>query len=159
MPQWTKEDVIKQSFSEIGKGAYEFDLQPEDMQNALRKLDAMLSAWSGAYGIRLGYAGGDGKGSIGASTTVPDWAYESLYLNLAVKLCPDYGKTPSPVTVKGAKEALDMVRNRMVIPATRSISGYAGAGNSWLGETYIPPTIPALAAGADAEFIIGVGAE
>ena len=158
MAQWTKQDVIAQAFSEIGKGA-DFDLQPEDMQTALRKLDAMLATWGGAMGVRIGYAGGDGKGDLGVSTAVPDWAYEALYLNLALKLCPDYGKTPNPVTVMGAKTALDAVRGRGVIPATRTISGYGGAGNSLWGATAIPQESPALAAGADSEFTIGSGSE
>lgn len=158
MAQWTKNDVIAQAFSEIGKGA-DFDLQPEDMQTALRKLDAMMATWGGALGVRVGYAGGDGKGDLVVSATVPDWAYEALYLNLALKLCPDYGKTPNPVTVMGAKQAMDAVRSRNVIPATRTISGYAGGGNSTWGAVAIPQDSPALAAGADSEFTFGSGSE
>ena len=155
MAQWSKLDVINQAFSEIGKGAFEFDLQPEDMQTALRKLDAMLATWGGTLGVRIGYAGGDGKGDLGVDTMVPDWAYEALYLNLALRLCPDYGKTPSPLTVKDAKAALDAVRNRTVMVATRNISGYAGAGNSWWGATAIPQENPLLAPGPDATFSLG----
>lgn len=155
MAQWSKLDVINQAFSEIGKGAYEFDLQPEDMQTALRKLDAMLATWGGTLGVRIGYAGGDGKGDLGVDTMVPDWAYEALYLNLALRLCPDYGKTPNPVTVKDAKAALDAVRNRTVMVSTRNISGYAGAGNSWWGATSILQENPMLAPGPDATFSLG----
>ena len=156
MPQWTKSDIIKQAFSEIGKASYDFDLQPEDMQTALRKLDAMLAGW-GALGVRIGYAGGNGKGDLGVDTTVPDWAYEALYLNLALRLCPDYGKTPSPLTLMGAKSALDAVRGRVVKPMTRQISGYGGAGNSFWGTSFIPQEAPSLDAGPDAGFEIGGG--
>ncbi len=158
MAQWSKEDVIKQAFSEIGKGS-DFDLAPEDMQLGLRKLDAMMATLGGVLGIRIGYSGGDGKGDILASSTVPDWAYEALYLNLALRLCPDLGKTPSPLTVTSAKTALDAVRGRNVVPATRTISGYAGGGNSAWGATSIPQASPSLAAGADQEFTIGSGSE
>ena len=155
MAQWTKNDIILQAFGEIGKAGTEFDLQPEDMQTALRKLDAMLATWGGALGVRIGYAGGDGKGDLGVDTMVPDWAYEALYLNLALRLCPDYGKTPNPVTVKDAKAALDAVRNRTVMVSTRNISGYAGAGNSWWGAVSLPQENPLLSPGPDSTFSLG----
>lgn len=157
MPQWSKSDVILQAFSEIGKGAYEFDLQPEDLQTGLRKLDAMMATWGGAQGIRIGFAGGDGKGDLGVSTMVPDWAYEALYLNLALRLCPDYGKTPSPLTMMNAKTALDAVRARTVQPATRRLSGYAGAGNSWYGAHPLPEQETPVATGPDNTLTFGVG--
>jgi hypothetical protein len=178
---WTKLDVIRQAFSEIGKGAYEFDLQPEDLQNALRKLDAMMAAWGGAGGVRIGYAGGDGKGlgatvgfvsvttktveegapgfasDLGTDTTVPDWAYEALYLNLALRLCPDYGKTPSPLTVTHARNALEAVRSRTTPVATRRIGGYAGAGNTAWGAMHLPDGLEPVETGPDNTLTFGVG--
>ena len=156
MAQWSKRDVIEQAFSEIGKASFDFDLQPEDLQTALRKLDAMMATWGGALGIRIGFSGGDGKGALTVDTKVPDWAYEALYLNLDVKLCPDYGKTPSPVTMMNAKTALDAVRGRTVQPATRQISGYSGAGNSAWGARRLPETNPEIATGPDNTLQFGV---
>jgi len=154
MAQWSKLDVIQQAFSEIGKGAYEFDLQPEDLQTALRKLDAMMASWGGSLGMRVGFSGGDGKGALGVDTAVPDWAYEALYLNLALRLCPDYGKTPSPITLMNAKAAMDAVRVRTVQPMTRRFGGYGGAGN---GGVALPVPETDLAAGSDSTFTIGSG--
>lgn len=156
MPQWSKRDVIEQAFAEIGKAAYDFDLQPEELQSALRKLDAMMATWGGALGIRIGFSGGDGKGDLTADTQVPDWAYEALYLNLALRLCPDFGKTPSPITVMNAKQALDAVRVRVVQPATRQIRGYAGAGNTVWGAYALPGERRAIAAGTDSDMQFGV---
>lgn len=157
MAQWSKRDVITQAFSEIGKGASDFDLQPEDLQTGLRKLDAMMAAWGGALGVRIGFSGGDGKGELGEDTKVPDWSYEALYLNLALRLCPDYGKTPSPITVTDAKAALDAVRGRTVQPATRRISGYAGAGSSAWGARSLPQEETPVATGPDNTLTFGVG--
>jgi hypothetical protein len=159
MPQWSKLDVIRQAFSEIGKGAQEFDLQPEDLQTALRKLDAMMATWGGTLGIRIGFAGGDGKGDLGKDTTVPDWAYEALYTNLALRLCPDYGKTPSPLTLINAKAAMDAVRVRTVQPGRRRIQGYAGAGNSCWGAQSLPVEIDPVATGPDNTLTFGDAAE
>lgn len=151
--QWTKEDVIRQAFSEIGKGT-DFDIHPEDLQTGLRKLDAMMAAWGGGLGIRVGFSGGNGKGDLTADTTVPDWAYQALYLNLALHLCPDYGKTPSPLTIINARTALAAVRARTVQPMARRIMGYGGAGN---GGITLPAIEQDLAVGPDNTFTIGSG--
>lgn len=149
MPQWSKLDVIQQAFSEIGKASFDFDLQPEDLQSALRQLDAMMATWGGTLGIRIGFSGGDGKGAISADTQVPDWAYEALYLNLALRLCPSYGKTPNPLTIVNAKAAMDAVRARTVQPPNRRITGYGGAGNSYWGATALAEEIEPVATGPD----------
>lgn len=159
MAQWSKEDVIKQAFSEIGMGD-QFDVPPEDMQLALRKLDAMMASWGGAMGTRVGYSGGNGKGDILSDTTVPDWAYEALYLNLALRLCPDFGKQPNPETVRAAREARDAVRSRNAVPSQRTISGYAGAGNSAWGARQIYQHEDRIAVGMDGTLdILGGGLE
>jgi hypothetical protein len=155
MPQWSKQDVINQAFSEIGMGTVGFDLQPEDLQTGLRKLDAMMATWGGAQGVRIGYSGGDGKGELTPDTMVPDWAYEALYLNLAMRLCPDYGKTPSPITALNAKAALDAVRVRTVQIKPRHINGYAGAGNSVWGASPLPSEIDPVATGPDNTLTFG----
>lgn len=138
MPQWTKLDVIRQAFAEVGLASQDFDLAPEDLQSALRQLDAMLATWGGALGVRISYSGGDGKGDISASSEVPDWAYEALYLNLAMRIASSFGRSPMPGTILNAKLALDAVRTRTVQIAPRVLSGYAGAGNTYYGVTALP---------------------
>ncbi len=68
---WTKRDIVKQAFSEIGKSDYDFDIQPEEMMSALRSLDSMVSTW-GAQGIRIGYAGA----TVSAISTLM-WRFQS----------------------------------------------------------------------------------
>lgn len=157
MASWTKRDIIQQAYAEIGKAAYEFDLHPEDLQTGLRQLDAMLGMWSGTQGIRIGFAGGDGFGELDVSAEVPLWAVEALYYNLALRLAPSFGKTPAPTTSINAKAALDALRARCVVPATRQLRGYAGAGNSAWGVVPMPEQIPAVATGPDSTLEFGVG--
>ena len=38
---WTKRQFVTQAFEEIGLASYVFDLTPEQLQSALRRLDAM----------------------------------------------------------------------------------------------------------------------
>ena len=85
---WTKLDIIRQAYSEIGKASYEFDLNPEDLQSALRQLDAMMATWGATQGIRIGFAGGEGFGDLDVSADVPLWSVEALYYNLALRLAP-----------------------------------------------------------------------
>jgi len=152
---WTKRQIILQAYSEIGKANYEFDLQPEDLQSALRQLDAMMASWSGTQGIRLGFAGGDGYGDLSVEAEVPLWAVEALYYTLALRLAPSFGKTISPLTMANAKAALDAVRSRNVQPTPRRIQGYGGAGNSLWGAAPLALDQEGLAAGADNTLEIG----
>ena len=153
---WTKRNIIEQAYAEIGKAAFEFDLQPEDLQAGLRQLDAMLAMWSGTQGIRIGFSGGDGFGDLDPETEVPLWAVEALYYNLAMRLAPAFGKTVSPITAMNAKSALDAIRVRNVQPAMRRISGYAGAGNSSWGVLPLPGEAESIATGPDNILQFGV---
>ncbi len=153
---WTKLDVIKEAYAEIGKSDYDFDLSPDALQSGLRRLDAMMASWGGSFGIRIGYSGGDGFGEIGVDTAVPDWAYDALYLNLAIRLAPSFGKTVSPETRTNAKMAFDGVMARTVPVATRNIGGgYAGSGG--YRRSNLPQPAEPLTSGRDGFIILGDG--
>ena len=51
---WTKRQFVEQALEELGLASYEFDLQPEQMNSALIKLDAMIAAWA-SRGLKLNY--------------------------------------------------------------------------------------------------------
>ena len=138
---WSKRDIISEAFAELGKGSYSFDVQPEEYQMALRRLDTMMATWGGAANIRIGYAGGEGFGDLGVDATIPDWAVSAMYLNLAISLAPAYGKTVSPDTKTNAKLALQGVMNNVTELAPRYLGGYAGAG---YGRSMALPSATAL---------------
>jgi hypothetical protein len=121
----TKRELILSAFSELGLAAYAFDLQPEQLQEALRRLDAMLATWAGK-GIRIGYAGGNGMGEIDTESTIPAWAQDAVTLGLAIRIAPAYGKTPSIDTKANFRDALQIVLGKCVRPSVRNVSGYAG---------------------------------
>lgn len=151
MAAWTKLDIIRQAYAECGRADYEFDLNPEDLETGLRLLDAMMATWA-ALGIRIGYSGGDGTGEIDASTEVPLWACEALYLKLAERLAPSFGKTLSPQTLANAKAAFDAVRVRTTKPMPRVLRGYGGAGN---GARAMPVQVDPIATGPDSALDFG----
>ena len=72
---YTKRQFISAAFEEIGLASYVFDLQPEQLESALRRLDAMMADWN-AKGIRLGYPlpSSPQDSSLDEETLVPDSA-------------------------------------------------------------------------------------
>ena len=130
---YTKRDIVEQAFEEIGLASYVFDLQPQQLDSALRRLDAMMATWN-AKGIRLGYplpsspAGSD----LDQETGVPDNAIEAMVLNLAVRVAPGFGKTVSPDTKGNAKRAYNEIVANSAMPIEMQLGNQtipAGAGN------------------------------
>lgn len=114
---WTKREFITQAFEEIGLASYVFDLTPEQLQSALRRLDAMIAGWN-ANGVRIGYPlpGSPSASDINVDSGVPDFANEAIYLGLALRLAPAYGKTVSPETKQLADMAYNSMANQIAMP-------------------------------------------
>jgi len=110
---WTKKEIIEQAFDTIGLASYNFDLEPEQFESALKKLDAMFGTWNG-YGIRLAYPTHDtpANSDITSDSEIPDWAFEAAYLNLAIRIAPSYGKAISPDVKQFAKSAYNNILNK-----------------------------------------------
>ena len=129
---WTKREFVNAAFEEIGYASYVYGLQPEQLQAALRRLDAMMATWN-ANGIRIGYPlpGSPGASDLDALTTVPDAANQAIYTNLALVLAPTVGKTVSIESTRAARAAYDALLRLMTQPPKMSFPSTlpAGAGN------------------------------
>ncbi len=129
---WTKRQFIAGAFEEIGMASYVFDLQPEQLQSALRRLDVMMADWNGK-GIRLGYPlpSSPQDSDLDEQTNVPDSSNETILTNLAIRLAPGYGKTVSPDTKATARNSYNTVLSRATFPSEQQLPGTmpAGAGN------------------------------
>lgn len=129
---WTKRQFVEQAFEEIGYAAYTYDLQTEQLQAALRRLDALMATWN-SRGIKLGYPlpSTPDASDLDEVTGVPDKANEAVYLNLAIRIAPIVGKMVSAETKASAKSAYgEVIRDaakpsEMQLPTTMP----AGAGN------------------------------
>jgi hypothetical protein len=94
-------------------------VEPEDMQNGLLALNAMLRRWE-ANGLAVGYT----PISTGSATlTVPDEALEVIDYQLAIRLAPEYDTEPSPTVAATATQLLaELKRDRMVeMPMTQTL--------------------------------------
>jgi hypothetical protein len=152
---WTKRQFVVQAFEEVGLAAYVFDLQPEQLQNALRKLDTMMGTWNG-LGIRLGYPlpSSPQYSSLDEETFVPDYANEAVYTNLGIRVASGFGKTVTPETKATAKAAYDVLLKRAAFPMEQQFPDTlpAGAGNKPWGnydDPFLNRPIDPLLAGPD----------
>lgn len=152
---WTKREYIEQAFEEVGLASYVFDLTPEQLQSALRRLDAMMAEWN-AKGLRLGYplplSPGDSR--LDDQTYVPDLANEAIYTNLGIRIAPSFGKGIMPDTKGIAKMAYNTVLQAFAQPYEQQLPRTmpAGAGNKpWRNydDNYLRRPVDPVLAGED----------
>ena len=152
---YSKRQFVAAAFEEIGLASYAFDLQPQQFESALRRLDAMMASWN-ALGIRLGYPlpSSPQFSDIDAESEVPDSANEAIITNLAVKIAPGYGKQVMPDTKATAKETYNTLLSRAAAPLEQQLPGTmpSGAGNKpWrvYDNPFIRPPVDPVLAGQD----------
>jgi len=124
----TKRELVGLAFAELGIGNWQFDLQPDEIQNAINRMDGMMASWS-KHGIRIAYDGTSNDPDTEAGT--PDWAQEPILLNVARLIAPGFGKQLSPVSAANAKAAYDdLLSSTVTIPQRRFPSTLPlGSGN------------------------------
>ena len=141
---WTKRDFVIAAFEEIGIASYQFDLQPEMLDLAKKRLDTLMAEWN-AKGIRLGYpvASSPSSGSIDDDTGVPDMANSAIYQNLALRIAPVFGKQVSADLKASAFSGYNaLVTKNVEVPQMQlSRTVPAGQGNK-LRRTYSPFLLP-----------------
>ena len=154
---YTKRQFITGAFEEIGLADYVFDLQPEQLQSAVRRLDSMMMEWN-AQGIRLGYpiASSPQDSDLDTETNTPDSAWEAVITNLAIRIAPGYGKTVSPDTKVSAKGAYNILLQRATYPLEQQLPGTMpiGQGNKpWRWDNpYVNRPADPVDAGPDGPF-------
>lgn len=156
---WTKREFINQAFNEIGLASYVFELKPEQLQSALKRLDNMMASWD-IKGIRVGYPlpNSTSESSLNEVTNCPDGANEAIKLNLAIRLARPHGKVVSPELKNDAKEAYKTLLSLFTQPATLQLPGEmpSGAGNKgWRyygggGGNFLIPPVDRVEVGDDA---------
>lgn len=110
---WTKRQLIEDAFGELALAGYVFDLSPEELQAALRRLDTMMATW-GSQGLQLGHAASatpDGS-DLDQDSGIPLEAVEAVYMGLAVRLAASKGKALASSTLRTAKAAFDALMSR-----------------------------------------------
>jgi hypothetical protein len=154
---YTKQEFIEAAFEEIGLASYVYDLEPEQLQSALRRLDSMLATWN-IKGIRLGYPlpSSPGGSNLDDDSNVPDAANQAIILGLAIQLAPGFGKVASRETKVAFKDAYIGLINfaittpEMQFPTTMPRGAGAKAQRSEL-DTFLSTPPDPLDVGKDGE--------
>lgn len=141
---WTKRQIAEEAYGELALAGYTFDLTPEEMNTALRRLDTMMATWEGK-GIRIGYAfpSGPNTADLDTPSGIPDSAVEAAYLNLAIRLAPGNGKQLQPATLANARAGYDTLLWAAAHPQQQQLPNTMprGAGNKpW--RTQVQPFFP-----------------
>lgn len=135
---WTKRQMINEAYGELALQGYEFDLSPEEVQTALRRMDTMVATWE-AKGVRIGYAfpSSPADSDPDADSGIPDSAVEAVYMNLAVRLAASNGKQLQGATSRTARQAYDTLLWAAAQPIQQQLPSTLprGAGNRiWRSE-------------------------
>ena len=131
-----KREIIQQAYAECGQAGYEWELTPEEYDVALRRLDALLAEWRGAYGVELGYnfpalGGGSPEDESGLANT----AVQVVVGMLALRIAPTIGKTISAETRAILASSFAAMRSAFNCPPRVRLDNRtpAGAGNRGYG--------------------------
>lgn len=158
---WSKQDLVTKAFAQIGLD-YTFDEQPEQIQDALSTMDAMVAGWD-SEGIRLGYAMSstmDVDGTVDSG--LPDWAYLAVFSNLAMILAAGLGRQVSQTLASTAKRTYNRLLAKAAAAPPVRLPGNmpAGAGHKgWRGwdRTFLSPKSTDIEAGDDGPLEFNAG--
>jgi len=134
---WTKRQIIEQAFDELALASYTFDITPDELQAAGRRLDAQMATWAN-LGLVLPYKfAASAVIDVEAESGLPMVAIEATYLALAVKTAASKGKALSTSTTRAAKAAYDALLLVTVKDQTREVQLASGTpcGSGHKGHT------------------------
>jgi hypothetical protein len=130
---WTKRLIINQALTEIGIASYDYDSTADQLSSALRQLDALMAQWINdgivfdpVYPISTDPSVSD----LDQDTNAPAEALLPMYVQLAIRIAPEYGKQVLPATVLTAKAAYSALLRNYVSSTQFSLGSFLkGAGN------------------------------
>jgi hypothetical protein len=131
----TKRLVIDMAYDEVRLAVPEFQINPNELNTVLTKLDMLMDEWA-ASGIYLGYNAPTtpGDGDLDDEIGIPNAALHAVALYLALRVSPAFGKSLSAETKAAMMLAMSNLRGmtahvpNMRLPRTTPL----GQGNRWL---------------------------
>src|SRR5574343_612915 len=102
---WTKRKIIEKAFSVFGLDSA-FGLPPDQLQNGLDSLTAMMGHWD-SEGIRLGF---NMDGDLESDSGIDVSRVRAFYTNLGVGLAASLGREVSPRISGIASQTYDRLK-------------------------------------------------
>jgi len=136
---YTKGELVSAAFEEIGIAEYEFDISPEQVESGIRRLDMMMATWASKK-ISLSFPISKLENSYPSDdSNIPDWAWEAVVTNLAIRIAPSFGKSVSPDTKVIAKESYNAMLAKFSKPREIQFSSMPkGAGYKTTDQRFTP---------------------
>ena len=155
---YTKRQLVNAAFAELGLPDHVFSLSPDELSQAVARLDSLMAAWN-ARGIRLGYPIQSNPANIDLDTdsNLPDMAYSAVITNLALQLSPSVMMPINPMTSRTASDTLTILQAHHARPrkAQYGANTPMGAGNRRRGgSTFFPSPPLVIEAGSDSDLDI-----
>lgn len=121
---WTKAQIVTDAFGELALAGHVFDIEPEEQQQALRRLEMMLGNWEGR-GITLGYSFSGTPDGIeaDADSGLPDAAVETVVINLAKRIAAGFGKALTPQQLQDARDSFAVLLRQAAFPPEMQLPG------------------------------------
>lgn len=92
-----KRQIVELAFSECAMAGYEFGRTPEEVADALTRLNAMMAEWLTMRGLDLGYEQPPyGVGNPDVLSGIPHAALNTVASYLALRIAPMMGAQLSP---------------------------------------------------------------
>lgn len=131
----TKRLVVDMAYDEVRMAVPEFQVNPNELNTVLTKLDMLMSEWE-VSGIYLGYNAPSipGNGNLEDPIGIPNAALHSVALYLALRVSPAFGKALSGETKAAMALAMSNLRGmtahipNMRLPRTTPL----GSGNRYM---------------------------
>lgn len=155
-----KRELVISALEALGLPESQFSFDGASLDSALKRLDNMMKTWE-VNGVRIGFPVGTSATSrITDDIDIPDYAYEGIQDNLALRIASMFGKVPSrdlKLSAKAGYKTIFMMSGALN-PNTRQMpeSLPRGAGNKPYRygsghQNYFPTPSDPVDAGPDSE--------
>lgn len=141
---WTKRALVEKAFGELVLAGYNFDITPEEQQDAASRLEAMVAAWQTQVPLPFNFSGDPTSIDLDADSGVPMVYAQTVYCGLALRMCPSNGKQPHPDTRVAFREGWGQLLKASAFPPQQQLRNTLprGAGNkTWrtVDNPFFPP--------------------
>lgn len=153
----TKRRIIEMAFGKCAMAGYEFGRTPEETNDAMSELDAMMLEHPFSL---LGYVGSPyGIGSPDEQSGIPDDTLAAVATQLALRIAPNMGKTLSPEANGAVARSMALLEAKVatipVMPMEHNTVRGSGSRRSGFGP-FIQESAPLVPAEDDPGDLAGL---